>query len=615
VARAVGGVAAIAVVLAVAVPVAPVEAARIYDPGMLPQAHYTAPLLPWPQPSYRAKDFTILKKGAYYHLFYTRVQRFVPDHWSDGTRTVLNETTFGHALSANLETWFDLDSVLAVSQDTTRWDAHHLWAPSVFEFQDTTWMYFTGVRDRKETSGPASWIPRWQVLGAAYSTDPLLQQWVRLPNPVWEPFQQFGLPGVVWAVCSPTQPGLGADFRDPFVLPPSPGSGDPWLLYYTARVRTDQFNYVAGVARANGPRGPWTDLGALWDTYYPPLNSKVESPHVFRRGNDWHLMFTGDDGSTGIAWHTAHGSPVGPWTARPALNEFLKDAPDSPYKFVLEPEAWFASEHFSESTPSGTAEYLAVVHSYDAPTGYNPPAPAPPDDISIVEFRRMQWDAPGFSYTLLGPNPVRSLTLSHGSAVPGETVDLAFRCDGGAGRVADLTVTLHVGGQAIPVLPLEVGLPATVALGDPVVHVPWTVQTAGYTPPFLATVTIASQPLQCAVQLDVASGGGAVDVDPIVRRPGGRLGLVARGATGSSLEGGGPVLEVELPAATRARLALHDVTGRQVRTLVDETLPEGVSTHRWDGRDDAGRMSPPGLYFARLRTEFGARTARVLAFQ
>ena len=68
----------------------------------------------------------------------------------------------------------------------------------------------------------------------------------------------------------------------------------------------------------------------------------------------------------------------------------------------LEPEAWFASEHFSEATPSGTAEYLAVVHSYDAPAAYNPP-PGLPDDISLIEFRRMVWDPDGFAFTLLGP--------------------------------------------------------------------------------------------------------------------------------------------------------------------------------------------------------------------
>ena len=591
--------------------VAPVEASRIYDPVILPEARYVAPLSPWPQASYRVKDFTLHKKGAYYHLFYTRVQRFVPHHWSDGTRTLLNETTFGHALSANLETWFDADTVFSVSRDTTRWDAHHLWAPTLFEHEDTTWMYFTGVRDRQETNAPSSWQPRWQVIGAAYSTDPLLLQWVRLPDPLWAPCPQAGLPGVGWALCSPTLPGINADFRDPYVLPPSAGTSEPFLLYSTARPRTDQYNYVAGVAQADGPRGPWTDLGALWDTYYPPVNSKVESPHVFRRGSDWHLLFTGDDWTTGIAWHTSHNSPVGPWMTRPSLNVLLKDRPDSPYEFSLEPEAWFASEHFSEPAPSGTAEYLAVVHSYDAPPLYNPPAPDPPEDISIIEFRHMQWDAEGFAFTLLGPNPVRSLTLSDATVVPGQTVDLVFRCAGGAGRVADLAVTLVAGGQSVEVDPVDVGLPASVPLGDPNVRIPWTVRGAGFNPPLHLTVRVVSQPMRAGIELEVFPGGGTVDVEPIHRR----LRMVARGAPGQGLAAGGHALEVELPAATRARIALYDVSGRHVRGLVDGPLAEGTSTHRWDGRDDAGRAVPGGLYFARLTTAFGARTTRLLALR
>ncbi len=592
------------------------EGARTYDPFAIPRASYVAPLAPWPAPSYRAKDFTVHRKGLYYHLFYTRVQRHVPGHWSDGTRTLLNETTFGHALSSDLESWFEADTVLSVSQDTTRWDAHHLWAPSVFEHQDTTWMYYTGVRDRRADASPSSWLPRWQVLAAAWSTDPLLLEWTPLPAPVWTPCAQFGLPGVNWALCNPTLPGGSADFRDPFVLPPAPGSNDPWHLFFTARPRTDQYNYVAGVAQASGPRGPWANLGALWDTYYPPLNSKVESPHVFRRGSDLHLLFSGDDGTTGIAWHSSVGLPVGPWMTQPSLNVFLKDAKDHPYEFALEPEAWFASEHFSEPTPSGPAEYLAVVHSYDAPAAYNAPAPAPPEDISIVEFRRMQWDPQGLAFTLLGPNPVRSLSVSETHVTPGQLVELAFACEGGSDRVADLAVSILADGQVVDVNPTEVGLPSSVTLGDMEARIPWTVQAGGLAPPLSMTVSVVSQPRRAGITLEVASGSGTTDVEPIVRRtPGGAgLRLVVRGATVFSAgAGAGPELELVLPAATSAWLALYDVSGHRVRMLLDATLPAGSSILRWDGRDEAGRRVPGGLYFARLTTPIGSRTARLIA--
>lgn len=589
--------------------VAPVGAARIYDPFTVPKARYVPSLAPWPQDSYRAKDFAIHRKGDLYHLFYTRVHRHLPEHWSDGTRHVVNESTFGHAMSYDLENWFEADTVLAVSLDPERWDAHHLWAPTVVEHGDTTWMLYTGVRDLQVSSGPTHWVPRWQLIGAAYSTDPLLQDWVQLPDPVWGPCPEEGLPGVPWAVCTPTFPGFGADFRDPFVLPPAAGSGDPWLLFYTARPRGDQLNYVVGVARAPGPAGPWSDLGALWDTYYPPLNSKIESPHAFRRGSDWHLLFTGDDGTTGIAWHTSQVSPMGPWTTRPSLNVFLMDAKDHPYEFALEPEAWFASEHFTLPAPSGPAEFLAVVHSYDAPAIYNAPAPADPVDISIIEFRRMLWDASGIGFVLGAPNPVRSLALPGPSARVGETVHLTLRCQGGGGRTAELAATVLVGTGTFEVDPTEFGLPATVALDDPEVVIPWTVSAGSVAPPFRLTLSVADQPLNAGVQVEVRAGE-TVGVPPVGRGAG--LRLVARGRVGG---GASATLELSMPGAAPGSLALYDVTGRHRITLADGELPAGSSTWRWDGADANGRAVPGGLYFARLATPFGARTARILALR
>lgn len=589
----------------------PGEGARTYHPGLVPKARYVAPLAYWPEPSYRAKDFSLIRKGDWYHLFYTRVQRFTADHWSDGNRVVLNERTLGHAVSPDLETWLEMDTVLTVSGGTTSWDAHHLWAPTVVEHEGTTWMFFTGVRDRNESATGSDWLPRWQVLGAAYSTDPLLLEWIRLPWPVWSPCGEYGLPGVGWALCNPTLPRGTADFRDPFVLPPVPGSGDPWLLYYTARPRTDQFNYVVGVAHAPGPRGPWTDLGALWDTYYPPLNSKIESPHVFRRGTDWHLMFTGDDSTTGIAWHISHNSPIGPWTTQPSLLSMLEDSPDHPYEFDLEPEAWFASEYFSEPTATGTAEYLAVVHSYNATAEYNPPPPAAGEDISIIEFRRMEW-LPDGTFALSGPNPVRSLAASASDVEVGGTIDLSVASIGGNGRSVEFATSVLVGGQEFAVDPSTVGLPTSVPLVDPVTVLPWTVAGTPFGSPASVRVRVANQPLRAEVTVALHGSAGSADPEPAppIRRapPTGGVRLAAR-------LGPAPALELDLPAAGRVRIALFDATGRHVRTLVDQSLEAGRTTWTWDGRDAAGRPVPRGLYFARLDSPFGERTARLLALR
>jgi len=49
-----------------------------------------------------------------------------------------------------------------------------------------------------------------------------------------------------------------------------------------------------------------------------------------------------------------------------------------------------------------------------------------------------------------------------------------------------------------------------------------------------------------------------------------------------------------------ARLSVHDVLGRQVRTLVDETRRAGRHVVEWDGRDDAGREVGSGVYHFQL---------------
>jgi len=59
-------------------------------------------------------------------------------------------------------------------------------------------------------------------------------------------------------------------------------------------------------------------------------------------------------------------------------------------------------------------------------------------------------------------------------------------------------------------------------------------------------------------------------------------------------------LEFSLAARGEAELKIFGVDGRVVRTLVQGEQGAGVHRLAWDGRDDAGRRVPAGLYFARL---------------
>jgi hypothetical protein len=602
-------------------------AQRVYDPLTTPRAKFVAPLAPYPNASYRAKDFTVIKKGDWYHLFYTRVRRFSPRHYETGVTQILNEVTFGHAMSRDLEIWFPLDTVLTVHPAS--WDAHHVWAPDVVEKDGVYWLFYTGVVDAQLSSNPTDWVPRTQVIGCAYSTD--LLNWTRVAQPVWAPCAGNGLPGVSWALCNTGLPDGSNDFRDPFVLPPSSGSppGTPWLMYYSARPRYDPYNYVVGVAQsATGPGGAWSDVGALWDTYTPTSNSQLESPHVFQHDGTWHMFTTGDAGLYGILWNTALMPATGPWQVHGPISYMFSGKQDVPYDYALEPDFWFASEHFADPGPVHTADYFCVVHAYDAPPQYNPPS-GTPEDITIIEFREMLWHPDG-SFDLAAPNPVRSVQVSNPQPRVGDTIQLTLTAESGQGRVADLQVVKVAGAQETPIAPQSVGLPATVALADGPVTVSWSVLSGGLTLPVTLDVRIGSQPLKASTRIALQAGEGGADqlpADlPVTRMiGGGRLqtapgpgGLepeplsVALREIGSSPLGGGRGLLVDMSAPGRARIDIYDVLGRRIRNLSDRDLPRGATIETWDGRDDAGRTVQRGIYFARVTTPFGRAHARFL---
>lgn len=68
-------------------------------------------------------------------------------------------------------------------------------------------------------------------------------------------------------------------------------------------------------------------------------------------------------------------------------------------------------------------------------------------------------------------------------------------------------------------------------------------------------------------------------------------------------------IKYDLPEASPVRLSVFDVAGRWVRTLVDDSMPQGRHEAVWDGRDSSGREVGSGSYLARL--EFGGQVETV----
>jgi len=71
-------------------------------------------------------------------------------------------------------------------------------------------------------------------------------------------------------------------------------------------------------------------------------------------------------------------------------------------------------------------------------------------------------------------------------------------------------------------------------------------------------------------------------------------------------------LRFRLPRAAVVRVTIVDAGGRRVRRLAERTFPAGYGDLRWDGRDDAGRRTASGAYFARLEFERVTVSRRLL---
>jgi len=75
-----------------------------------------------------------------------------------------------------------------------------------------------------------------------------------------------------------------------------------------------------------------------------------------------------------------------------------------------------------------------------------------------------------------------------------------------------------------------------------------------------------------------------------------------------------PTTEIAYSLSERGRvtLAVYDVLGRRVRTLVDRREDAGAHKARWNGLDDAGRSVPSGVYFYRMRAGRFVRTRKMV---
>jgi hypothetical protein len=165
------------------------------------------------------------------------------------------------------------------------------------------------------------------------------------------------------------------------------------------------------------------------------------------------------------------------------------------------------------------------------------------------------------------------------------------------GLLTSAVVTTGVPGPGGSVVPLS--LPATGLGAGELYH--WRLRIAGNSPFFPRSRWLA-MPGNAVTEADVRTALviGVEDAPGAPAATGAWLGVGSPNPFGSTTE-----LAYSLPAAGRARIAVHDVAGRTVAVLAEGGQSAGRHTIRWDGRTARGTVAPAGVYFVRL--EFGGR--------
>ena len=243
-------------------------------------------------------DFCVVKRGAEYHLFHIRGERWT---WPVGYR----ELDLGHAVSTDLRVWAPQEPVLPAGP-AGAWDECGNWAPDMIEVDGVYYCYYTG-----------SDLNNNQAIGLATSTD--LYHWEKHPhNPVVEPGP--------W---SDRRVGRDVAGRDAMVF--ADAAHARYLLYYTATMADGRA--CIGLSESTDLID-WRDLGPTYIEEDRGYN-RLESAYLVQHGARYYLFYSAKGGpkSKGFAptdfahfdiVYLVSDAPTGPWQ-KPPNHELLTE--------------------------------------------------------------------------------------------------------------------------------------------------------------------------------------------------------------------------------------------------------------------------------------------------
>jgi len=83
-------------------------------------------------------------------------------------------------------------------------------------------------------------------------------------------------------------------------------------------------------------------------------------------------------------------------------------------------------------------------------------------------------------------------------------------------------------------------------------------------------------------------------------------------ALAPSVTRGAVRIAIDVAVSAPVTVAVFDVTGRRLATLLERSLDPGTTVLDWDGRDGRGRTVPAGVFFVRARIGADTRTERLI---
>jgi hypothetical protein len=322
------------------------------------------------------KDFAFVASRDSFHIFYIRRDMYILNE-------ALNEKNLGHQRSRDLNTWTVVDTA-AIKVRAGRWDAYHVWAPSIIKKPNdiTYYMFYVGVDQPRHE----------QRIGVATSTD--LNTWTQ------DSTYCFSHADVPWAVTD-TATVDSKQLRDPFIME-APDTAGQYLMFFNT-VDNQRRRYLIGFAKSDGDLRHWRSSQRLLNTDYVHTGANVvESPHAWKdNAGRWNLFYTATvnyGSSDYVCFQTNDISPCNTdtttWSASDSLYKAVGNDDDLMY--------WHASEYLK--TGPGY-EYLAAFD----------------DDQHAVSIAQISWRG-AHSFVLYDSCPPR-VTLD----VPGDLRSAALK--------------------------------------------------------------------------------------------------------------------------------------------------------------------------------------------